>query len=51
MTDTVTECMDADDQADPSPQAATVEQKPIDQLVEQARSKGLRPTGEGGLPQ
>ncbi|MET7686204.1 IS256 family transposase, partial [Streptomyces sp. NPDC005423] len=29
----------------------TVEQKLIDQLVEQARSKGLRLTGEGGLLQ
>lgn len=51
MTDTVTEFVDADDQADPSPEAATVEQKLIDQLVEQARSKGLQLTGEGGLLQ
>ncbi|WP_443041535.1 IS256 family transposase [Streptomyces sp. B21-083] len=43
--------MAADDQADPSPEAATVEQKLIDQLVEQARSKGLQLTGEGGLLQ
>jgi transposase-like protein len=34
VTDTVTEFVDADDQADPSPEAATVEQKLIDQLVE-----------------
>ncbi|MEV0743329.1 IS256 family transposase [Streptomyces sp. NPDC050549] len=33
------------------PEAATVEQKLIDQLVEQARSKGLQLTGEGGLLQ
>lgn len=51
MPDTVTEFVDADDQADPSPEAATVEQKLIDQLVEQARSKGLQLTGEGGLLQ
>ncbi|MFD7004428.1 IS256 family transposase [Streptomyces mirabilis] len=43
--------MAATDQADPSPEAATVEQKLIDQLVEQARSKGLQLTGEGGLLQ
>ncbi|MFF4733258.1 IS256 family transposase [Streptomyces mirabilis] len=43
--------MAPDDQADPSPEAATVEQKLIDQLVEQARSKGLQLTGEGGLLQ
>ncbi|WP_413254821.1 IS256 family transposase [Streptomyces mirabilis] len=43
--------MAAADQADPSPEAATVEQKLIDQLVEQARSKGLQLTGEGGLLQ
>ncbi|MDH6222849.1 hypothetical protein M2283_010201, partial [Streptomyces pseudovenezuelae] len=30
MTDTVTEFVAADDQADPSPEAATVEQKLID---------------------
>jgi putative transposase len=51
VTDTVTEFVDADDQADPSPEAATVEQKLIDQLVEQARSKELQLTGEGGLLQ
>ena len=51
MTDTVTEFVDGDAQADPSPEAATVEQKLIDQLVEQARSKGLQLTGEGGLLQ
>lgn len=51
MTDTVTEFVAATDQADPSPGAATVEQKLIDQLVEQARSKGLQLTGEGGLLQ
>lgn len=51
MTDTVTEFVAADDQADPSPEAATVEQKLIDQLVGQARSKGLQLTGEGGLLQ
>ncbi|MBB6415165.1 transposase-like protein [Streptomyces sp. AK010] len=39
MTDAVTEFVAADDQADPSPEAATVEQKLIDQLVGQARSK------------
>ncbi|MFE4969078.1 IS256 family transposase [Streptomyces sp. NPDC056660] len=43
--------MAAVDQADPSPEAATVEQKLIDQLVEQASSKGLQLTGEGGLLQ
>ncbi|MFI6408723.1 IS256 family transposase [Streptomyces sp. NPDC050548] len=43
--------MAAADQADPSPEAATVEQKLIDQLVEQARSRGLQLTGEGGLLQ
>lgn len=48
MTDTVTEFVAATDQADPSPEAATVEQKLIDQLVEQARSKGLQLTGEAG---
>jgi transposase-like protein len=47
----VTEFVAAADQADPSPEAATVEQKLIDQLVEQARSKGLQLTGEGGLLQ
>ena len=46
---TVTEFVDADDPVDPSPEAATVEQKLIDQLVEQARSKELQLTGEGGL--
>jgi transposase-like protein len=51
VTDTVTEFVAAADQADPSPEAATVEQKLIDQLVEQARSKGLQLTGEGGLLQ
>ncbi|WP_436841985.1 IS256 family transposase [Streptomyces bobili] len=51
MTDTVTEFVAPDDQADPSPETATVEQKLIDQLVEQARSKGLQLTGEGGLLQ
>ncbi|WP_329538422.1 transposase (plasmid) [Streptomyces sp. NBC_01450] len=51
MTDTVTEFVAAADQADPSPEAATVEQKLIDQLVEQARGKGLQLTGEGGLLQ
>ncbi|WP_450373590.1 IS256 family transposase [Streptomyces phaeolivaceus] len=47
----MTEFVAADDQADPSPEAATVEQKLIDQLVGQARSKGLQLTGEGGLLQ
>jgi putative transposase len=51
VTDTVTEFVAADDQAEPSPEAATVEQKLIDQLVGQARSKGLQLTGEGGLLQ
>jgi transposase-like protein len=51
VTDTVTEFVAAADQADPSPEAATVEQKLIDQLVEQARSEGLQLTGEGGLLQ
>lgn len=51
MTDTVAEFVAADDQVDPSQEAATVEQKLIDQLVEQARSKGLQLTGEGGLLQ
>ncbi|MFH8736066.1 transposase [Streptomyces sp. NPDC017964] len=51
MTDTVTEFVAAADQADPSPEAAAVEQKLIDQLVEQARSKGLQLTGGGGLLQ
>jgi hypothetical protein len=40
VTDTVTEFVAADNQASPLPEAATVEQKLIDQLVEQARSKG-----------
>jgi hypothetical protein len=40
VTDTVTDFVSADDQADLSPQAATVEPKLIDQLVGQARSKG-----------
>ncbi|MGR8009577.1 IS256 family transposase [Streptomyces hypolithicus] len=43
--------MAAGDQAEPSLETPTVEQKLIDQLVEQARSKGLRLTGEGGLLQ
>ncbi|WP_373312253.1 IS256 family transposase, partial [Streptomyces tauricus] len=43
--------MTADDQAEPSLETAAVEQKLIDQLVEQARSKGLQLTGEGGLLQ
>ncbi|WP_443055318.1 IS256 family transposase [Streptomyces sp. NBC_00258] len=43
--------MAAADQVDPLPEAATAEQKLIDQLVEQARSKGLQLTGEGGLLQ
>jgi transposase-like protein len=51
VTDTVTEFVAAADQADPSPGAATVEQKLIDQLVERARSEGLQLTGEGGLLQ
>ncbi|MDQ1033158.1 transposase-like protein [Streptomyces umbrinus] len=51
MADTVTEFVAPDDQADPSPETATVEQKLIDQLVGQARSKGLQLTGEGGLLQ
>ena len=51
MTDTVTEFVAADDQSEPSPEAAMVEQKLIDQLVGQARSKGLQLTGEGGLLQ
>ena len=51
MTDTVTEFVAADDQAGPSLETAAVEQKLIDQLVEQARSKGLQLTGEGGLLQ
>lgn len=48
---TVPQFVAAADQADPSPEAATVEQKLIDQLIEQARSKGLQLTGEGGLQQ
>jgi transposase-like protein len=51
VTDTVTESVAADDQAEPSLETAAVEQKLIDQLVEQARSKGLQLTGEGGLLQ
>jgi putative transposase len=51
VTDTVTEFVAADDQAEPSLETAAVEQKLIDQLVEQARSKGLQLTGEGGLLQ
>jgi transposase-like protein len=47
----VTESVAADDQAEPSLETAAVEQKLIDQLVEQARSKGLQLTGEGGLLQ
>ncbi|WP_445023423.1 IS256 family transposase [Streptomyces sp. SAS_276] len=41
----------ADDQAEPSLESAAVEQKLIEQLVAQARSKGLQLTGEGGLLQ
>lgn len=51
MTDTVAEFVTATAQREPSPEAATVEQKLIDQLVEQARGKGLQLTGEGGLLQ
>jgi len=51
VTDTVTESVAADDQAEPSLETPAVEQKLIDQLVEQARSKGLQLTGEGGLLQ
>ena len=51
MTDTVTESVAADDQAEASLDSAAVERKLIDQLVEQARSKGLQLTGEGGLLQ
>jgi transposase-like protein len=51
VTDTVTESVAADDLAEPSLETAAVEQKLIDQLVEQARSKGLQLTGEGGLLQ
>lgn len=51
MTDTVTEFVPADDQAEPLLETAAVEQKLIDQLVEQARSQGLQLTGEGGLLQ
>ena len=51
MTDTVTESVIADDQAEPSLESAAVERRLIDQLVEQARSKGLQLTGEGGLLQ
>ena len=51
MTDTVTEFVATDDQAEPLLETAAVEQKLIDQLVEQARSKGLQLTGEGGLLQ
>jgi hypothetical protein len=47
VTDTVTESVAGDDQAEASPESAAVEQK----LVEQARSKGLQLTGEGGLLQ
>ena len=45
MTDTVTEFVAAADQVDPAPEAATVEQKLIDQLVAQAFGKGLQLTG------
>ena len=51
MTDTVTESATADDQAEPSLGSAAVEQRLIEQLVAQARSKGLQLTGEGGLLQ
>jgi putative transposase len=51
VTDTVAESVAADDLAEPSLETAAVEQKLIDQLVEQARSKGLQLTGEGGLLQ
>jgi transposase-like protein len=51
VTATVTESATADDQAEPSLESATVEQKLIEQLVAQARSKGLQLTGEGGLLQ
>jgi len=47
----VTGTVTVDDQAEPSLETAAVEQKLIDQLVEQARSKGLQLTGEGGLLQ
>ncbi|MFI0243123.1 IS256 family transposase [Streptomyces sp. NPDC016845] len=43
--------MTADDQAEPPLESAAVEQKLIDQLVDQARSKGLQLTGKGGLLQ
>nr|WSZ17343.1 hypothetical protein OH837_30560 [Streptomyces canus] len=44
MTDTVTEFVATDDQAEPLLETAAVEQKLIDQLVEQARSEGLQLT-------
>ncbi len=47
----MTESATADDQAEPSLESAAVEQKLIEQLVAQARSKGLQLTGEGGLLQ
>jgi putative transposase len=51
VTDIVTESMAADGQAEPLLETPAVEQKLIDQLVEQARAKGLQLTGEGGLLQ
>ncbi|MFJ9251144.1 IS256 family transposase, partial [Streptomyces sp. NPDC101776] len=51
MTDTVTKSATADDQAEPPLESVAVEQRLIEQLVAQARSKGLQLTGEGGLLQ
>jgi transposase-like protein len=51
VTDTVTESVAAADRDESMLEAPSVEQKLIDQLVAQARSKGLQLTGEGGLLQ
>ncbi|MFF3248805.1 transposase [Streptomyces sp. NPDC002870] len=51
MTDTVTESVTVDDQAEALLEASAVEQKLLDQLVEQARNQGLQLTGEGRLLQ
>ncbi|MGW0999242.1 NUDIX domain-containing protein, partial [Streptomyces sp. NPDC002523] len=53
MTDTVTEFMTADDQAEPSLETAAVEQKLVDELVERlmdrADASEAALLGEGGL--
>ena len=51
MTDTVTESVATAEEAGTALEAPAVEQKLIEQLVGQARAKGLQLTGEGGLLQ